>query len=279
MLIRIVSGVIGIVAAFFIIMSGGFLFMLSAVLLAVIGWQEYVRAFKNKQMNISLWLGMICVAVLTLSGIVTIDNKPVSFFMPVMTFIVAVFMIKMVICHKKFSPIEAYTGLTGVLYIGMGFYYIVQLRLGIADTMTAPHGLSLGCALLWIALIGTWSSDTFAYFSGSFLGKNKLCPQISPKKTIEGFIGGVLGTIFTVTITGWYFDFVLWPMALLGMMLAVVATLGDLVESIFKRYTGIKDSGKIIPGHGGVLDRFDSILFTAPFVYYFYIFCHSYFIH
>lgn len=271
---RIISGIIGIIAAFLIIMQGGFIFMLCIAILSVLAWQEYIRAFKHIDMNLPLWLGMISTVCLTLSGM--LGDSRISFFMPLAALILAAFLLKMLFFHGNFSPVEACTGLTGVFYISGGFYYILQLRFMFPDKLIDPCGISIGCLFLWVALIGTWASDTFAYFTGSFIGKNKLCPEVSPKKTIEGFIGGTVGSILAVTAIGWYFNFALLPMAVLGAVTAIAATLGDLVESMFKRYTGIKDSGNVIPGHGGILDRFDSLLFTAPLTYYFYIFLHTY---
>ena len=272
---RIISGIIGIIAAFIVIMQGGFLFMLCSAALAVLAWQEYVRAFKHKNMNLPLWTGTVAAACLTLSGTVE-SNIDLSFFMPIGAMILAIFLLKMVFCHKTFSPIEACIAITGIFYIGGGFYYITQLRLMFADKLVEPYGISIGCLFLWIALIGTWASDTFAYFTGYFFGRHKLCPEVSPKKTIEGLIGGTAGSAVALMLLGMLFGFELLPMALLGIVIAIVATLGDLVESMFKRCTGIKDSGNLIPGHGGVLDRFDSLLFTAPLVYYFYMLGQAY---
>ena len=118
-------------------------------------------------------------------------------------------------------------------------------------------------------MIGTWASDTFAYFSGFAFGKTKLCEELSPKKTREGFYGGVVGTAVSVAAIGHSMGYAVLPMFALGVAIALVATVGDLVESAVKRYTGIKDSGTLIPGHGGVLDRFDSAMYVIPFVYYF----------
>ena len=123
--------------------------------------------------------------------------------------------------------------------------------------------------MIWVMFIGTWASDTFAYFTGSAIGRHKLCPTISPNKTVEGFLGSVVGTTASVAALGAFFSLPIVEMAVLGFCISLLATLGDLVESVAKRYTGIKDSGNIIPGHGGVWDRFDSVLFTAPLVYYF----------
>ncbi|WP_196605337.1 phosphatidate cytidylyltransferase [Pectinatus haikarae] len=275
---RIISGIIGIAAAFMIIMYGGFIYMLCVTALAVLAWQEYVRAFAEKNIMLPLWLGTAAVIFLVLSGSGGI-NKHISLFMPAAALVMTVFLFRMVFCYEKFSPLASCIGFTGVFYIGSGFYYIMQLRLGFTGHLLAAGGIDIGLYLIWLTLIGTWASDTFAYFIGFFLGKHKLCPLISPKKTIEGFVGGLIGTVASVSLAGWYAGFPLWSMCFLGVLVAIVATLGDLVESIFKRYTGIKDSGNLIPGHGGVLDRFDSLIFTAPLVYYFYIFFYKYLLH
>ena len=126
--------------------------------------------------------------------------------------------------------------------------------------------------MVWIMFIGTWASDSFAYFAGCAFGSHKLAPAISPNKTIEGFFGGLIGTIAVIVGIGWLLAMPLPQMAGLGAAIAVLGTLGDLVESMMKRQTGIKDSGAIIPGHGGVWDRFDSVLFTAPLVYYYTVY-------
>ena len=129
-----------------------------------------------------------------------------------------------------------------------------------------------GCALVWVLFACTWASDTFAYFVGSAIGSHKLASSISSGKTVEGFLGSIVGTILTAVIVGTIiFGLPLIKMAVAGFILAIAATLGDLVESVLKRFAGIKDSGFFLPGHGGALDRFDSILYTAPVFYYFVI--------
>lgn len=115
-----------------------------------------------------------------------------------------------------------------------------------------------------------WANDTFAYLIGKNFGKQKLMPLISPKKTIEGFIGGILGTILISIFVFLYtktFSILIW--IVLAILIAILGTIGDLVQSKFKRQAGVKDSGKIMPGHGGLYDRLDSILFTSPYIYMF----------
>src|SRR5690554_61845 len=116
-----------------------------------------------------------------------------------------------------------------------------------------------------------WTNDTFAYIIGKSFGKHKLLERISPKKTIEGFLGGVLFTIiFSTFIAQYLIEDSVWKWVTISVIVVVFATLGDLVESKFKRSANVKDSGNIMPGHGGILDRLDSIIFVAPFVFLFY---------
>ncbi len=116
-----------------------------------------------------------------------------------------------------------------------------------------------------------WTNDTFAYLVGKSIGKRKLLERISPKKTIEGFLGGALFTIiFSIFMAQYFLQESIWVWGTLAFIIVVFSTLGDLVESKFKRSANVKDSGNIMPGHGGILDRLDSIIFVAPFVFLFY---------
>ena len=114
-----------------------------------------------------------------------------------------------------------------------------------------------------------WTNDTFAYIFGKYFGKNKLFERVSPKKTIEGFIGGLVVCIFASYILSLYFNFLTPTQWLVtGVVMSVMGTIGDLVESKYKRLAGVKDSGSIMPGHGGILDRLDSVIFATPFLYF-----------
>ena len=118
-----------------------------------------------------------------------------------------------------------------------------------------------------LVFILTWSSDTFAYLTGRAFGKNKLFESLSPKKTIEGFIGGTVLTAIVAAVLGNFWNYGIWQGAVLGAMVSVAGTAGDLFESALKRQADIKDSGRFIPGHGGALDRFDAFLFVSVVVY------------
>lgn len=122
--------------------------------------------------------------------------------------------------------------------------------------------------MVLLVFVLLWTNDTFAYLTGRLLGKHKLFERISPGKTIEGSIGGLLFTMAGVIILSRYADWISLKEAVgMGLIAVVFGTLGDLCESMLKRQAGVKDSGKLIPGHGGILDRFDSVLFTVPFVF------------
>ncbi|MFT7252185.1 MAG: phosphatidate cytidylyltransferase [Flavobacterium sp.] len=122
-------------------------------------------------------------------------------------------------------------------------------------------------------LILIWTNDTFAYLTGKNFGKNKLFPSVSPKKTIEGFVGGIFFTIISsVLLSKFYIESkLLYIWIVIAIIVSVFSTLGDLVQSKFKREAGIKDSGNIMPGHGGILDRLDSIIFVIPFINFYFL--------
>lgn len=152
----------------------------------------------------------------------------------------------------------------GILYIGWLLSHLVALR-----------GLDDGRNWVFFALFTTFGSDTAAYFTGRAIGRHRLAPQISPGKTWEGFIGGVLGAIivsllFTLpTVLSLPLNY--GQAIFLGLLVSIMGQLGDLVESLLKRNMGVKDSGRLIPGHGGALDRIDSVVFAGIVVYYYVI--------
>jgi phosphatidate cytidylyltransferase len=168
------------------------------------------------------------------------------------------------------------------LYIALPLGHVVALRqiagvtAGAGGWLTALEGrlgfrgAALGLAWFLLALITTWLTDTFAYLGGRAFGKHLLAPVVSPKKTWEGFAAGIVGAILTAVIANWCFGVGMRPLiaALVGILIALAATVGDLAESLLKRQTGVKDSGTLIPGHGGILDRIDGLLFAFIVVYY-----------
>jgi phosphatidate cytidylyltransferase len=153
--------------------------------------------------------------------------------------------------------------LTGMLYVGLTLSYLVLVRL-----------LPEGELLLFFLLLVTWAADTAAYYVGTLYGQRALAPRISPKKTVEGLAGGLVGATLVAYAARWTFvpEFSNIDTLVLALFLTLAGLWGDLVESAIKRGVGVKDSGDLLPGHGGMLDRLDSLLFTAPAFYYYVTF-------
>ena len=159
---------------------------------------------------------------------------------------------------EKHKIEEALATMLGIIYVGFFSYHMVMID-------ESSYGI-----LVWMVVIVAFGTDIAAYFTGYFLGKKKLCPNLSPKKTVEGAIGGVAGALVLGIIFGLIFKIQIFPhIILMSVIGSVVSQLGDLTASAFKRKMGIKDYGNLIPGHGGILDRFDSVLFAAPAIYYY----------
>ncbi|MDR1815264.1 MAG: phosphatidate cytidylyltransferase, partial [Clostridiales Family XIII bacterium] len=186
--------------------------------------------------------------------------------------------IALVLCFLSMFAMEKRDLTQGFATFVGGFYIVfLAFHIVLVDTyyatpipITGNFGLSGIHSYVWVIFLAAFGTDVFAYFIGMLLGSRKLCPSISPKKTVEGAIGGVLGSVLLCGLFGFFFlpsgfsDCVA-----LGLLGGVVSQLGDLSASVLKRHIGIKDWGTLIPGHGGVLDRIDSVLFTAPLVFYY----------
>ena len=161
---------------------------------------------------------------------------------------------------QRFEKTTKYVYLFG--YIVLPFTLLAKIPL--QDDYYEPN-------IIFGIFILIWTNDTFAFIVGKTMGQNKLFERVSPKKTIEGFIGGVGFAVVMSAIIARYFSDLHWFVWMVtALIIGIVGTIGDLVESKFKRLAGVKDSGNIMPGHGGILDRLDSVIFAAPFVFLFY---------
>ena len=291
MIIRIISGIIGVLIAAFIIQLGSLPFAVATILISLIGWYEFSDILGKKGIDTTLILG--AVVLIFMQCCAWLGNF--EELLAVITIGMLLIFLLTVILYGTVRPIDASASIGGILYIGLPFSHLILLRFfddarisSNADAMRSLFSFNLpminidisgaftallnlqfdvGTALIWLLFIATWSSDTFAFFVGTAIGSHKLASSISPKKTVEGFLGSVVGTTAVTAAVG----HLMTEMLMLGFLMSIVATLGDLVESALKRFGGMKDSGIFLPGHGGVLDRFDSILFTAPFFYYFVV--------
>jgi phosphatidate cytidylyltransferase len=154
-------------------------------------------------------------------------------------------------------------------FIGVLFGYLVGLRV-----VDPARGDEAGSDLVFLLFFVVWGSDMAAYYIGSYRGRRPLAPRVSPKKTVEGAIGGIVGSLLAAFVARMWFMHRLSvrDCLALGAILGVVGILGDLVESMLKRGAGVKDTSALVPGHGGILDRVDSLLYAAPVLYYYYLF-------
>ena len=272
MLKRTFTAIVGVTAAFFLIRSGGLIFAAAVLLLAIIGWHEFRVMMLSKGYKVYYLTSGTAVALLNIVPAFGYKDTLV----PILTAAIISIMLEGLYYHKRgnWAPEVALSSFS-VLYVGLLFSHFTMLRevsLSVVN-VTGMGSMPLGEVFLWLVLFGTWASDTFAYIFGCAFGKRPLCQAVSPKKSIEGAIAGFLGCILVVVYLGTYllaFDFI--KTFSLSILIAIFAPLGDLVESLLKRSFGVKDSGKVFPGHGGVLDRFDSVLFAIPITYYFILY-------
>lgn len=246
---RLSSGIIGILFLVFIVDRGGLYLSTSILLISIIGLREFYKAMNTidlKPLEVIGFLGTFLIYLAKLYPAISID------------FIITAIMITLLISlliNREIHLSSIGVTLFGILYIPFLLFHISNLE---------------GTKYIWLIFIIAFGTDTFAYTAGSIFGKRKLCPNISPNKTIEGSIGGVLGSlILTIGFSMLMNLNPIWKLILLSILASVIAQIGDLAASRIKRITGIKDFGHIIPGHGGIIDRFDSIILVAPVIYYF----------
>ena len=304
MALRIITGIIGMAIAAFVIQYGGAPFAGFAIFLSLLAWHEYSNAFRRAGVITTYIFGaLVLILLLCCAWLGNVEEL-----LAVLTLSMMMIFLLTVILRGSTRPTDACVSIAGIMYIGLPFAHLIFLRfltdepqpgeavttvqeiatnnstildkldlgkfLDFLPTLDLHLNLNVdaGCALIWVLFACTWASDTFAYFVGTAFGSHKLASAISPGKTVEGFLGSIFGTILTAIVVGTFiFGLPFVKMAVAGFILALAATLGDLVESVLKRFANIKDSGIFLPGHGGALDRFDSILYTAPVFYYFVI--------
>ncbi len=255
--LRITTAAIGIPVALYLMIQGGPLFFSSVILLALAAWQEFCGLMAAAHVKVLRAAGAALVVVL---GLCAWFGQPLELLLFYSLAGPVLFLLWLWIYRgtPERLPEVAYSWF-GIAYIGLLFAHFILLRR--VDAML-PY--------FWLALIGTWASDSGAYFVGCRYGRHYLAKNISPAKTVEGALGGMLTCLAAVLLGGIYvFALPARELWALGLLIAIAAPVGDLAESALKRFAGIKDSGRLFPGHGGVLDRFDSLLFVVPTVYYY----------
>ncbi len=254
---RIISGII-MVPLLLIIYFGGYPLLIAAAAIAYVGVTEFCNGFEHMDVHPSKWIAYIMITVLYAGHLILGVNQTF-----LLAWIVLSIMVSMIyawrITEKK--PYDGVATMTALVYIVLFSYHIV-----IIDNTAYPE-------MTWLVVIAAFGSDIMAYFTGYFLGKHKMAPNLSPKKTIEGGVGGVLGSAIFCALFGYFcFPSLMLHCMVIGVLGGLVAEAGDLTASMFKRGMGIKDYGNLIPGHGGIMDRFDSVIFVAPVVCYYILF-------
>ncbi|MBL7573072.1 phosphatidate cytidylyltransferase [Staphylococcus saccharolyticus] len=251
MKVRTLTAIIALLIFLPILLQGGMILMLFAYLLALIALKELLNMNMIKFLSIPGLISALALVIIMLpqdagDWVQVIQLKGLI----AMSFIVLSYT---VLSKNRFSFMDAAFCLMTVAYVGIGFMYFYETR-------------SEGLHYILYAFLIVWLTDTGAYIFGKLMGKHKLWPVISPNKTIEGFIGGIICSILVPLIMQFFVDFHMniWILLLVTIILSMFGQLGDLVESGFKRHFGVKDSGRILPGHGGMLDRFDSFMFVLP---------------
>lgn len=257
---RLISGIVLVALALLLIITGGKVLLASTFVLSIIGSFELYRALGMEKtiLAISGYLMTIFYYLNIEFGFV---KNPVLYTIIFLIVVLGIY----VFAYPRYNTLKA-------LATFFGFFYVSVMLSFIYLTREIP---TQGKYLVWLIFLCAWGSDTCAYCVGRLFGKHKMAPVLSPKKSIEGAVGGVVGAALLIML----YSFVLkdqmnlnttgiLALGVIGAIGALVSMVGDLAASAIKRDNDIKDYGKLIPGHGGVLDRFDSIIITAPIVFF-----------
>lgn len=266
---RIISGVAASVLLAAVMLLGRQALGVTVFAAALLCIYEFYKAVENAGHRPVKILGYITCLPLLYTGIV--GNPPAGMIQGqiLQIYALAIFILMIVmlcIIIFRYGKIN----LADISVTLFGIFYIVFLL----SFVTMVRNLDNGYIYIWMVFIGAWATDMAAYFTGVLIGRKKILPEVSPKKTLEGSIGGVVGCILAMLLFGLYANSVIKPVplinfAIIGLICGCISQVGDWAASAIKRFVGIKDYGDIMPGHGGLLDRCDSILVVAPVIYFY----------
>jgi phosphatidate cytidylyltransferase len=254
---RIIVSVIAIPAIVLACYFGEYYFFTFVLGIGIISYYEFWLFIKNKDINANLIVGIISVGVIITNSYKSfIDHYPLFLTILLLLTIIELFR------NKKSAIINLGTTLLGILYLGLFASALLSLR----EIYKVDY--TRGGLLVISIFASIWICDSAAFFGGTALGKNKMFPRVSPSKSWEGAIFGLLFAALAMVISkALFLDFLSWlDVITIGLIVGIIGQIGDLIESLFKRDAGVKDSSTLIPGHGGIFDRFDSLLYTAPAV-------------
>ena len=251
---RLISGIVLVLIALLTICTGNIVLFMTLLAVSLIGTQELYKAMKVREEHFTL---------LEIAGYIGIIGYYLCLLLApeyqLMELIgaLALLMFVYVFTFPKYHAEQIMAAMFGIIYVGVMLSFIYQTRC-----------LDGGAYHVWLIFISSWGCDTCAYWVGIMMGKHKMTPELSPKKTKEGAVGGILGAALLGAIYGAVTGGTVWAYALICAVGGMISMIGDLSASAIKRNRGIKDYGNLIPGHGGILDRFDSVIFTAPNIYF-----------
>lgn len=259
---RVLSALIGFPLVLVIFLLANNLVMdIAVAMLAIICIYEYCRCFKNtKKANPSSWLMYIISALIIVESFVSKEVVK-SIMIGIIPISILILAVELILSKEKKNIMDIAVTIFGICYIPIMLSFLSFIR-----------NMENGKILIWYPIIAAWGSDIFAYCIGKHFGKHKFS-KISPNKTIEGCIAGIIGAtiigvIYSIAVTNIYSIQINYlVISFMIAILSIIGQIGDLTASSIKRYCGIKDFGELIPGHGGMLDRFDSVIFIIPFAY------------
>ena len=265
---RLLSGILLVILALVTILTGGTLLFATVAAISVIGMRELYRVFQmeNKLMGVCGYVFLLLYYGLLLMRPYMGENAQEYLTGLFLAFLICL-MAVMVFSYPGYHANQLLAAFFGLFYVGVMLSYIYQIRI-----------LPGGAYTVWLVFICSWGCDTCAYCVGMLIGKHKMAPRLSPKKSVEGGVGGVvgaalLGLLYAAAINHWGNAGVdVLSFAVIGAVGGAISQVGDLGASAIKRNYDIKDYGTLIPGHGGILDRFDSVIFTAPIIYFLWVF-------
>lgn len=255
---RLISGIVMVIILIATVGYGGNVLFAVVGIVSLIGMSELYKVFKveNKALGVTGYLAAISYYAMLLL-------EKTEWMIPLTLLFLILVMAVYVFTYPTFTAEQVMAVFFGFFYVSVMLSYVYQTRM-----------LAEGAVLVWLIFISSWGCDTCAYCVGVLFGKHKMAPKLSPKKSIEGAVGGVagaalIGALYALAVN--HFAQVGAPVgmyAAIGAVGGLLSMVGDLAASAIKRNHNIKDYGKLIPGHGGILDRFDSVIFTAPIIYY-----------
>ena len=265
-LTRLISGILLLTFTFVTMFFGGQLLLITLFMISLIGLYELYKVMKFENTPLA------CVGYLgAFAWYLNIDTKPNAILdikvpeLMIFSIVVVAALLIFVVKYPKYSANQLFSTIFGIFYIPVMISFIFKTR----------ETIAFGQWLAWMVYVSSWGSDTCAYAVGRLFGRHKLAPSLSPKKSIEGSVGGIIGSALIGVIFGLIMsnftgksENLIIIFAVIGGLGSVISQIGDLAASGIKRNYDIKDYGHLIPGHGGILDRYDSIIITAPIVYF-----------